>query len=593
MDFGSRGPSKRGPSTSGKRLFNPSDEALSQAANLGNVSPSGANASTRVVQLVRKRLSYPQNDPPMPIDKLASSHTQGKRPAEVLTAGKTQASQQLSSPTFDHSRMVRQPETRPISQEQLVEEVKGIYAGLVMVEGKCIQVDLKQAQLAKEAPPRSPPALNSDQYQELIALHRTLLHEHHDFFLASQHPSARTALSRVLQLREQLLPEQLLRERLLREQLAVLQKPAPRGRPQQPVLLLRRLSNERPRSHANSSVFRRKAVKIIFNGKECHARPDSGSGTDICSEEFAMQQGLTISRNQEDIVSFELGDGNIIQSIGRVLVRCGLPSDWGSQESRWFCVLKKCVVPVIMGGQFLKKIKLYTKNKSLLVKCPAWFGDMPTLKYLGACKHWITFSAKGHTIEACADTGSDLDFMSLECARNRQLNIDYRSRRQIGLPDQSTGETVGRVCTFVKVGAFAEFEMEFHILPHLPCDAIFGEESLEKLDAFNTCVETMDDYKDSYEDQPWYHPLNTLVDLGPIAAYLNRLWRRSAPNDTPQQEHDKYVEAEIHLRNKHNKSIRRISDESERRVAEVAENLRRQTFDRGHDNCIHCVGGVA
>ena len=36
---------------------------------------------------------------------------------------------------------VLQPETRPISQEQLVAEVKGIYAGLVMVEAKCIKVD--------------------------------------------------------------------------------------------------------------------------------------------------------------------------------------------------------------------------------------------------------------------------------------------------------------------------------------------------------------------------------------------------------------------------------------------------------------------
>ncbi|KAF5646026.1 hypothetical protein F52700_1975 [Fusarium sp. NRRL 52700] len=37
--------------------------------------------------------------------------------------------------------MMLQPETRPISHEQLVAEVKGIYAGLVMVESKCIEVD--------------------------------------------------------------------------------------------------------------------------------------------------------------------------------------------------------------------------------------------------------------------------------------------------------------------------------------------------------------------------------------------------------------------------------------------------------------------
>lgn len=33
-------------------------------------------------------------------------------------------------PEVEH--MIKQPETRPISQEQLVAEVKGIYAGLVM-----------------------------------------------------------------------------------------------------------------------------------------------------------------------------------------------------------------------------------------------------------------------------------------------------------------------------------------------------------------------------------------------------------------------------------------------------------------------------
>lgn len=88
------------------------------------------------------------------------------------------------------NKMIGQPETRPISQEQLVAEVKGIYAGLVMVESKCIDVDSSQTAQAR-------PELNNEQWQALIALHRTLLHEHHDFFLASQHPSASPALRRL------------------------------------------------------------------------------------------------------------------------------------------------------------------------------------------------------------------------------------------------------------------------------------------------------------------------------------------------------------------------------------------------------------
>jgi hypothetical protein len=85
--------------------------------------------------------------------------------------------------------MLLQPETRPITQEQLVNEVKGLYAGLVMVEKKCVEIDQQQSQTTNK--------LSNEQWQALITLHRTLLHEHHDFFLASQHPSSSPALRRL------------------------------------------------------------------------------------------------------------------------------------------------------------------------------------------------------------------------------------------------------------------------------------------------------------------------------------------------------------------------------------------------------------
>ena len=90
-----------------------------------------------------------------------------------------------------------QPETRPISHDQLVVEVKGIYAGLVMLEAKCIDVDEKQYIIAQEKSSFRQTSLSNEQWQALIILHKTLLHEHHDFFLASQHPSASPALSRL------------------------------------------------------------------------------------------------------------------------------------------------------------------------------------------------------------------------------------------------------------------------------------------------------------------------------------------------------------------------------------------------------------
>jgi hypothetical protein len=95
-------------------------------------------------------------------------------------------------PQYDerYPDLLLQPDSRPISQQQLASEVKSIYAGLAMVENKCIHVDRAQAAAVQDLNTKLPP----DHWQALIALHRTLLHEHHDFFLASQHPSASPAL---------------------------------------------------------------------------------------------------------------------------------------------------------------------------------------------------------------------------------------------------------------------------------------------------------------------------------------------------------------------------------------------------------------
>lgn len=94
-----------------------------------------------------------------------------------------------SAEAAGYQGMFKQPETNPITEKQLINEVHGIYAGLVMVEKKTIEIDEQQA--------RSKTELSREQWQALIAVHRTLLNEHHDFFLASQHPSASLKVKRL------------------------------------------------------------------------------------------------------------------------------------------------------------------------------------------------------------------------------------------------------------------------------------------------------------------------------------------------------------------------------------------------------------
>ncbi|KAG5921653.1 hypothetical protein E4U42_005777 [Claviceps africana] len=84
-------------------------------------------------------------------------------------------------------QMPHQPNTRSITSDQLLSEVKGIYAGLILLEAKCIEYDTTLRTVD----------LNDNQYHAMISLHQSLLHEHHDFYLSSHHPSACDALQEI------------------------------------------------------------------------------------------------------------------------------------------------------------------------------------------------------------------------------------------------------------------------------------------------------------------------------------------------------------------------------------------------------------
>ena len=140
-----------------------------------------------------------QGEPEAGLLRGMAQHTLPEQPAVEGSPG-PRVNVRLDGPPGrweDKPKMLLQPETRPISHDQLVIEVKGIYAGLVMVEAKCIDIDEQQSAAVQEKDPLIRGSLRNDQWQALIALHKQLLHEHHVFFLASQHPSASPALSRL------------------------------------------------------------------------------------------------------------------------------------------------------------------------------------------------------------------------------------------------------------------------------------------------------------------------------------------------------------------------------------------------------------
>jgi hypothetical protein len=340
-------------------------------------------------------------------------------------------------------------------------------------------------------------------------------------------------------------------------------------------------------SHSQVMNSTRKALRCSIGGSTCFARPDSGSDRDIITETFAADNGILVQRGEADKSIFKLGSGKLIQSLGRALVPLRIFGDSQLIEHRWFDVIAKCPVPLILGLDFIRKFKLFTQNKHLLVDCPCNFGNLPLLKWIGSPRERINFVADGRSLIAGADTGSDLDLMSLQCARRRGFKIDRSesARNRVMLADETIVETIGQVhVSSVQLSHFDRFEMSFHVLPGLPCDVIFGVEFLEQMDAFNTCDIVHLDEND-------IHSLNTLINLGPFQAFLTRK-RASKPDNTAQQEHDQAIEAEIYLRNKANRALAKMKDEARAATASEAEEVKRRAFDAGHMRCRHCIGAM-
>ncbi|MCJ1436944.1 hypothetical protein MMC27_006327 [Xylographa pallens] len=155
-----------------KRLFDPRTDISDHGAKLQTIPGNDTKLGSRLMYNPRSQ-SFPSR---------REESSEQPCSQELSTA---------SSTSVPEPKSLLQPETRPISHDQLALEIKGIYAGLVMVEAKCIDIEPKGSLAAQKTDPSTfkLTKLDSEQWQALIALHKTLLHEHHDFFLASQHPS--------------------------------------------------------------------------------------------------------------------------------------------------------------------------------------------------------------------------------------------------------------------------------------------------------------------------------------------------------------------------------------------------------------------
>lgn len=418
------------------------------------------------------------------------------------------------------------PEFRPISQESLAAEIKGIYAGLVMVEAKCINIDAQRASADGE--------MSSEQWKALIALHRLLLYEHHDFLCATQHPSANPALLslankydmptrmwkhatwtflellqrspnsqehllafidlsyRMMTLLLQTIPAfteiwvSSLRD-ITRYLMAFEQNQGGYGMPPiVPTGCAERLSN----SLQTCSRMYRSSIEPSIDGQIVDVRvtafPDTGAAANFISLRFAERHSCVIDQTRERFVG--LGDSSTARTLGTAK----LPFSFAGESKKHdlvFNVLRESLHDVILGGSFLRTTKTLTHFRHRIERRvrAAYSHDIRKICLLGS-QLLVNGLANGAFTAAIPDTGADVSLMSASFARAQgfTVNTEEEHRLSFRLANGSTARALGAVEGVAwRYGIDNKAHMtDVYVLPKLPVDVVLGFEFLCQTDAF-------------------------------------------------------------------------------------------------------------
>ena len=436
--------------------------------------------------------------------------------------------------------MLLQPETRPISHEQLIIEVKAIYAGLVMVEAKCIEIDEQRSAAAQEKDLLKKLHLKNDQWSSVVAYHRQLVAEHHDFFLASQNPLTSPELSKLVRNESN-------------KGVPKLEMPGPPDESSDKLSWMDHVlkyaiarateeASDSKRESKNAVVSdalggnfqepsrlkrspNRKYLPMILKGRAIGAQHDTGAeGSNFMTSKLAEDLKLHVRTKESDCKSFSMGTGKVRRAIGRVRAWCAFAKEPGTKMKRWFNVLPKLASPLIMGSQFLRDTKTmshFTHRLEDQFPCTPFAPMVNLISSTQQAKRRLVAFIDDRQTYINADSGSHLDLMSSAYMKKYGYKLDRRRecRKRLQLADTTAAETIGQVEAELTLNDGSTYLKTFDVLPGLMSDVLIGEDTLGELKIFT-------EHESSFIDVlggERHFELSILSSLGCLNGFLVRI----------------------------------------------------------------------
>lgn len=225
--------------------------------------------------------------------------------------------------------------------------------------------------------------------------------------------------------------------------------------------------------------------------------PDSGSDDNMISREIAEQLGLRIGGIQEPANSvFVMANGRTVSAVGQVSLKCAFKK--GTPATGLidcvFYVLQNLAVPMMMGIEFLNATGTLTMHRDRLIEHHVPPMRAHRIYSVGRPKMDMVCRGDNYVGCATADTGSEVDLVSLEFASSRAFNVED-SCIELEFADGSTGYATGVIKTSFSIGRVSDVEgfiprskettLKLFILDNLNADILVGADTIDYLNAFS------------------------------------------------------------------------------------------------------------
>lgn len=266
---------------------------------------------------------------------------------------------------------------------------------------------------------------------------------------------------------------------------------------------------------ATSRSIRGVDLPMIIQGSTIISR-QSGSEDNIIAVDVLSALDLKMDTAPEHRKEFRVANGRSVWALGQIVIMCAFAKDPTLELCCTFYVFQNLINKLIMGMAFLDETQTLVKYQYRFQPRIIPSFRPIQLSSLNSPRRRLYCLVDSQPKLANADTGSEMDLMSLEYALKRGFSMTTvgLSSSTVQFADGSTSELVGKVSVLIVLGTPEGFRLRttFYVLDGLTSDILFGEDFLDNTTAFET-------YRDAF----------SIIDCDDGAAEVNGIvWFNTA-----------------------------------------------------------------